>query len=69
MKDDLDDKEPVPEDIFSDDMAEEAGEDISIHEFIKRKRLQNKILGEIIDKIRNEEIGQKPQELPDSGDK
>ncbi len=66
MEESLENKDTGSEEIFSDGISEGIAGDISIQEFIKRKRLQNRILGEIIEKIRNEEIGNKPQDQQDT---
>jgi hypothetical protein len=61
MEKDLDNKHKKHEEILSEEASNGDNEsngsevDISIQEFIRRKKLQNRILGEIIEKIRNDD--------------
>jgi hypothetical protein len=49
------DKITVPEENISDEEGKISEESLSIREFIEKKKLQNRILGEIIEKIKAED--------------
>lgn len=49
-----------PEEIFPEEGYTDQKEEISIQDFINRKKLQNRILGEIIEKITGEDASHKP---------
>ena len=59
MEKEIDDNFDYSEDEISGEEIGETEAEVSIREFIKRKKLQNRILGEIIEKIRSAEVTEK----------
>ena len=59
MEKEIDDNFDYSEDEISGEEIGGTEAEVSIREFIKRKKLQNRILGEIIEKIRSAEITEK----------
>lgn len=59
MEKEINDNFDYSEDEISGEEIGGTEAEVSIREFIKRKKLQNRILGEIIEKIRSAEITEK----------